>query len=89
MYMAVAALVLNWAIISFTHLKFKRAMKLEGKVAKFPALFSPLSNYIVLIFIGMILYIMWNQGFMLSVLMLPVWILLLFVLFKTFKPKKN
>ncbi|MFH4090052.1 amino acid permease, partial [Acinetobacter baumannii] len=27
MYMAVAALVLNWAIISFTHLKFKRSMK--------------------------------------------------------------
>ncbi|MFX5480927.1 amino acid permease, partial [Acinetobacter baumannii] len=36
MYMAVAALVLNWAIISFTHLKFKRSMKLENKVAKFP-----------------------------------------------------
>ena len=48
--MAVAALVLNWAIISFTHLKFKRSMKLENKIAKFPALFSPLSNYIVLTF---------------------------------------
>ncbi|MFH4121912.1 amino acid permease, partial [Acinetobacter baumannii] len=33
MYMAVAALVLNWAIISFTHLKFKRSMKLENKIA--------------------------------------------------------
>jgi AAT family amino acid transporter/aromatic amino acid transport protein AroP len=31
MYLAVAALVLNWALISFTHLKFKRAKKLKGQ----------------------------------------------------------
>ncbi|MDN5541628.1 MAG: amino acid permease, partial [Acinetobacter sp.] len=46
-------------------------------------------NYFVLVFMLMILYIMWNQGFMLSVLMLPVWILVLFVLFKTLKAKKS
>jgi aromatic amino acid transport protein AroP len=89
MYMAVAALVLNWAIISFTHLKFKRAMKLENKVAKFPALFSPLSNYIVLIFIGMILYIMWTQGFEKSVILIPIWITFMFGLYKFLSWKKS
>ncbi|KCX60231.1 putative membrane protein [Acinetobacter pittii] len=86
--MAVAALVLNWAIISFTHLKFKRAMKLENKVAKFPALISPLSNYIVLIFIGMILYIMWTQGFEKSVILIPIWITFMFGLYKFLSWKK-
>lgn len=89
MYMAVAALVLNWAIISFTHLKFKKAMKLEGQVAKFPALFSPLSNYVVLAFIGMILYIMWTQGFKESVILIPIWITLMLGLYKILRLDKS
>ncbi|EPH32793.1 amino acid permease [Acinetobacter gyllenbergii] len=89
MYMAVAALVLNWAIISFTHLKFKRAIRLEGKTVKFPALFSPFSNYLVLAFIVMILYIMWTQGFKESVILIPVWIMFMFGLFKVLKWNKS
>ncbi|WP_171552121.1 amino acid permease [Acinetobacter sp. Ac_5812] len=89
MYMAVAALVLNWAIISFTHLKFKRAVRLESKTVKFPALFSPLSNYLVLAFIVMILYIMWTQGFKESVILIPVWIMFMFGLFKVLKWNKS
>lgn len=82
MYMAVAALVLNWAIISFTHLKFKRAAQITSTEAKFPALFSPFSNYLVLSFIVMILYIMWTQGFKESVILIPIWICFMFGLFK-------
>ncbi|UUM26141.1 amino acid permease [Acinetobacter colistiniresistens] len=89
MYMAVAALVLNWAIISFTHLKFKRAVRLEGTAVKFPALFSPFSNYLVLAFIVMILYIMWTQGFKESVILIPVWIMFMFGLFKVLKWNKS
>lgn len=89
MYMAVAALVLNWAIISFTHLKFKRAIQEQGKTVKFPALFSPLSNYLVLAFIVMILYIMWTQGFKESVILIPVWIMFMFGLFKVLKWNKS
>ncbi|WP_353167481.1 amino acid permease [Acinetobacter sp.] len=82
MYMAVAALVLNWAIISFTHLKFKRAAQITSTEAKFPVLFSPFSNYLVLSFIVMILYIMWTQGFKESVILIPIWICFMFGLFK-------
>ena len=88
-YIVVSAAVLNWMMISLIHLKFRQSMKKQGIQTKFPALFAPFSNYFVLVFMLMILYIMWNQGFMLSVLMLPVWILVLFVLFKTLKPKKS
>ncbi|MBJ8427955.1 MULTISPECIES: amino acid permease [Acinetobacter] len=89
MYMAVAALVLNWAIISFTHLKFKKIAQIEGTQTKFPALFSPFSNYLVLTFIVMILYIMWTQGFKESVILIPIWICLMFGLFKVMTWNKS
>ena len=89
MYLAVAALVLNWALISFTHLKFKRAKKLEGTRVKFPSLFSPVSNYIVLVFISMILYIMWVQNFKESVILIPIWIIVMFGLFKVLSWNKS
>ena len=87
-YIVVGALVLNWAMISLTHLKFKQAMKKEGKVTKFPALWSPISNIIVLIFILMVLYIMWTQGFKESVMMIPIWIVIMYGLFKALNHSK-
>ena len=81
MYIVVGALVLNWAMISLTHLKFKQYLQKAKILSKFPALWAPVSNYIVLIFIAMVLYIMWTQGFKESVLMIPIWIVLMWVLF--------
>ena len=43
-YIVVGALVLNWAMISLTHLKFIQTMKKQGIVTKFPALF-PCKQY--------------------------------------------
>ena len=88
-YIVVAAAVLNWMMISLIHLKFRKAMKQQGVKTKFPALFAPYTNYVVLAFMLIILYIMWSQGFMLSVLMLPVWISLLFVIFKLYQKALN
>ncbi len=82
MYLSVTGLVLNWAMITLTHLKFKNIIKAQQKTTRFPALFYPISNYIVLIFIGLVLFIMAQQGFMESVIILPVWIVLLFIFFK-------
>ena len=81
-YIVVGALVLNWAMISLTHLQFIKAMKAEGKISSFPALWSPLSNYLVLVFIAVVLYIMWTQGLSGAVIMIPIWIVLMFILFK-------
>ncbi|MEG0483281.1 MAG: amino acid permease [Acinetobacter sp.] len=89
MYVVVGALVLNWAMISLTHLKFKQAMQKAGKLTKFPALWSPISNYLVLLFILTVLYIMWMQGFKESVIMIPVWIVVMALLFKMLNSKKS
>ena len=89
MYVVVGALVLNWAMISLTHLKFRQAMKATSTQTKFPSLWSPVSNYLVLIFIATVLYIMWTQGFKESVLMIPVWIVLMAIFFKMIKPTKS
>ncbi|OTG66784.1 amino acid permease [Acinetobacter silvestris] len=88
MYVVVGALVLNWLMITLTHLKFKRALRLTNQTSKYPALWAPFSNYIVVIFIGVVLYIMWNQGFKESVLMIPVWITLMLVLFDLLNPSE-
>ena len=88
MYVVVGALVLNWAMISLTHLKFRQSIQKAAETAKFPALWSPFSNYLVLAFIAVVLYIMWTQGFKESVLIIPVWIVLMLALFKILKPSK-
>ncbi len=88
-YIVVGALVLNWAIITLTHLKFIQAMKNSGQTTSFPALWSPVGNVIVLLFIATILYIMWTQGFSESVYMIPVWIVLMWGLFKLLKQKNS
>ncbi len=89
MYVVVGALVLNWAMISLTHLKFKQAVKKAAIQTKFPALWAPISNYLVLIFIVTVLYIMWTQGFKESVLMIPIWVVLMFGLFKILNKSKS
>ncbi|RSO85121.1 amino acid permease [Acinetobacter ursingii] len=89
MYVVVGALVLNWAMISLTHLKFRSAMKTLHHKVSFPALWSPVSNYIVLMFIAVVLYIMWTQGFKESVIMIPIWIVLMYVLYKLLNSKPS
>ncbi len=89
MYVVVGALVLNWAMITLTHLKFRQAIKQASIQTKFPALWAPISNYIVLIFIATVLYIMWMQGFKESVLMIPIWIVVMLGLFKVMKLNKS
>ena len=88
-YIVVGALVLNWAMITLTHLKFIQSMKKLGQKTSFPALWSPAGNILVLGFILTILYIMWTQGFQESILMIPLWIVVMFGLFKLLKPKNT
>ena len=80
-YIVIGALVLNWAMISLTHLKFKKYIQQKNITTSYPALFSPFSNWLCLAFVGMVLYIMWQKGFSESVIMIPIWILLMFVLY--------
>ncbi|MBG0752493.1 MULTISPECIES: amino acid permease [Pectobacterium] len=88
MALVVSALVINWAMISLAHLKFRAQKDKEGTVTKFKALFYPLGNYICLLFLAGILVIMFlTPGIQISVMLIPVWLIILGVGY--FIKKKN
>ncbi|MEC5343875.1 amino acid permease [Brenneria populi] len=78
MALVVSALVINWAMISLAHLKFRAKKDHEGTVTRFKALFYPLGNYICLLFLAGILVIMYlTPGIRISVILIPVWLVIL------------
>ena len=78
MALVVAALVLNWVMITITHLKFRKAQRLAGQESSYKSWGYPLTNYVCLAFLAGILVIMaMTPGINLSVLMIPVWLLVL------------
>ncbi|WP_166360746.1 amino acid permease [Pseudomonas akapageensis] len=78
MALVVSSLVINWGIISITHLKFRRAKQLEGETTFYQSLGYPFTNYLCLAFLAVILVIMYlTPGIRISVLLIPVWLLVL------------
>jgi len=78
MSLVVATLVINWAMISLSHLKFRKAK--AGQKLIFPSLWYPVSNWICLAFMGIILLtLLLTPGAAASVYAIPVWIGLLWV----------
>jgi aromatic amino acid transport protein AroP len=78
MSLVVAALVINWAMISLAHLMFRRAKDREGVKTSFRSLFYPFSNYLCLAFVVFILGIMLQiPGIDVSVYAIPVWVVLM------------
>ncbi|WP_413504763.1 amino acid permease [Serratia grimesii] len=78
MALVVSALVINWAMISLAHLKFRAAKNREGVEPKFKAFWYPFSNYLCLVFMAGILVIMYlTPGIQISVLLIPVWVAVL------------
>ena len=75
MSLVVATLVINWAMISFSHFKFRQHMNRTGQVPLFKALWYPYGNYICLAFVVFILVIMLMiPGIQVSVYAIPVWV---------------
>lgn len=74
MSLVVAALVINWAMISLTHLKFRAAMVRAGETLFFKAFWSPFTNYLCLLVMAMILVVLVIIGEGLSVALAPIWI---------------
>jgi aromatic amino acid transport protein AroP len=83
MSLVVAALVINWAMISFAHLKFRAAKDRQGVTPHFKALFYPWANYLCLAFVVLILWIMTQiQGVAISVYVIPFWVGLMWVCYR-------
>ncbi|WP_447642327.1 MULTISPECIES: amino acid permease [Chitinophagaceae] len=77
MSLVVSALIINWVMISYTHIKFRRGH--EGIKTKFPSFLYPLSNYVCLFFLCGVLVLMWLTGLKVPVELIPIWILLLYI----------
>ena len=78
MALVVSALVINWAMISLAHMKFRQAKRREGVEPKFKALLYPVGNYVCLLFMAAILVIMAiTPGMAISVWLIPVWLVIL------------
>ncbi|MBO9584826.1 MAG: amino acid permease [Flavobacterium sp.] len=89
MSLVVSCLVINWVMISYTHLKFRQTKDKENTKTKFASIFYPISNYICFAFLLGILAIMWMTNMELSVELIPVWLGILFVFYKVFKTKEK
>ncbi|MCY1481857.1 Aromatic amino acid transport protein AroP [compost metagenome] len=87
MSLVVAALVINWAMISLAHLKFRAQMDRRGVRTGFRALWYPAGNYLCLGFVLFILGVMLlTPGIQVSVYAIPVWLLVMFACYRLKRP---
>ncbi|WP_343535601.1 amino acid permease [Pedobacter sp.] len=86
MSLVVSALVINWLMISYTHIKFRKAH--QSQKTKFPSFLYPISNYICLFFLAGILIVMWLTGLKMSVELIPIWMLFLYGCYYLIQRKK-
>ena len=85
---ATCAAVISWVTIVVTHLKFRRKMEREGKAIKFSAPFYPWINYICLVFlIGVVVMMAQIPGMQLAVPILPAWLLVLWIGYRSRRRK--
>ncbi len=89
MSLVVSSLVINWGIISITHLKFRKTKAAAGQTTFYKSLGYPLTNYLCLAFLGFILVVMWmSENNRISVELIPVWLLVLWAVYKVTKGRK-
>jgi len=75
MGLAVAGMMINWAMISWSHLRFRQAKAAQGVKPVFGSPFYPLTNWLCLAFLAGILVIMYlTPDMRLSVWLIPVWL---------------
>ena len=76
MMLVVAAIVINWVVISWTHLKFRKTMQAQGVTSKFPSIAYPFSNYLCIVFmLGILVVMSLTPDMRIAVMMIPAWIL--------------
>lgn len=80
---AIIAAVINWSMIIITNLKFRKAKGADADKLDFKTPLHPISNYISLAFLAMIVVLMTQIDDMkMAVYILPVWLLALWIGFK-------
>ncbi|MBQ1336252.1 MAG: amino acid permease, partial [Selenomonadaceae bacterium] len=86
MYMlsiATCAAVITWVSIAITHLKFRRYCREHSHATRFRALLYPFGNYLCLAFFAGIIALMAQiPDMQMAVIVLPVWLLVLWIGFR-------
>ena len=84
MAIVTGAVVISWALIVITHLKFRKHCESTGVVPKFKSLFYPVADYLCLAFLAGILIIMATMDDMRpAVMVMPIWILAIWLFYKS------
>lgn len=83
MSVATIAATISWMTITITHLKFRAKCLAEGKATKFKSPFYPVINYICMAFLLAVWGFMTQiEDMKLAVIILPIWLLLLWLGYK-------
>jgi len=78
MGLVVSALVINWGMISWIHLRFRAHKRAAGQTTAFQSLGYPLTNYLCLAFLAGISVVMYlTDDLRLSVYLIPAWLAVL------------
>ncbi|RJG27668.1 amino acid permease [Massilia cavernae] len=78
MGLVVSALVINWSMISWIHLRFRARKRELGEATAFPSPAFPAADYLCLAFLAAILVVMYlTPELRISVYMIPAWLGLL------------
>jgi aromatic amino acid transport protein AroP len=88
MSLVVSALIINWIMITLTHMFFRKKKDAQGIKTKFPTILYPLSNYFSLLFLFGVLMMMWFTGLKISVELIPAWLLILYISYVLVKKNK-
>jgi aromatic amino acid transport protein AroP len=78
MGLVVSALIINWGMISWIHLRFRQHKAASGQATAFRSLGYPLTNYLCLAFLAAILVVMYlTPDLRISVYLIPAWLAVL------------
>ena len=72
--LVVSSLLLNWAMITLTHMAFRKKMLQQNTPILFKAIGYPFANYLCLMFVAALLWVLVLNGRAISVVLIPVWI---------------
>ncbi|QQS16794.1 MAG: amino acid permease [Neisseriales bacterium] len=88
MMLVVVAALITWSMISLSHLKFREAMQRQCFAPSFKAIGSPVSNYLCLLFVALVIFALIKNGEIASVVAIPLWLVFLSGLF-VYKKKRG
>ena len=78
MGLAVAGMLINWAMISWSHLRFRAAKRAAGEGTAFPSPWYPFTNWLCLAYLaGIVAIMVATPSLRLSVWLIPAWLVVL------------